>query len=132
MRPGKIILIVDDDNDDVDFFCEAFYELDSSIKCLRASNGEEAIMWLQSNKNLKPDYIFLDLNMPKMNGKQFLKLIKADPEFESIPVVINSTSDSKADDNETRELGAIYFMTKPTSFSILKTTISTILERNWD
>ena len=132
MHPDKIILIVDDDNDDVDFYCEAFFAVDNSIKCLRASNGEEAIQWLQSNKKIKPDYIFLDLNMPKMNGRKFLNLIKSDPDFNSIPVVINTTSDSKEDDKEVKEMGAVCFLTKPTNFSILKNAISLILDRNWD
>ena len=71
----KTIMIVDDDPDDVQLFCEAVAEIDPLYNCLVAYNGEEALKLLQ-NTNTTPDFIFLDLNMPRMNGKQCLAQFK--------------------------------------------------------
>ncbi len=70
------VLIVDDDEDDRDLFCIAVHELEPKINCILARNGEEALQGLRLEKFPKPDLIFLDLNMPRLNGFQFLTGIK--------------------------------------------------------
>ncbi len=132
MSHTKIILIIDDDVDDIAFFCEALSEIDDSIKCLGARGGEEAIKLLSSNPTLIPDYIYLDLNMPKMDGKQCLKHIKGDDVLCSIPVIIYTTSKAKEEIEETKSLGALWFLTKPSKFSDLKKAINSIFDEKWE
>ena len=75
-----------------------------------------------------PEYIFLDLNMPRMNGKQCLEQIKSESNFNSIPVIIYTTSKAKEDIEETRYLGAHYFLTKPYKYADLKKAIESIFK----
>ena len=131
MATPKIIMIVDDDPDNIEFFCEALSEIDPAIKCIGARGGEEALMLLKENPSL-PDFIFLDINMPKMDGKQCLECFKSDVNYSSIPVVMYTTSESLDDMYETKKLGAVYFLTKPSTFSELKTAIKYILDERWD
>src|SRR5688572_11843036 len=113
MQKAHLILIVDDDEDDIELFCDAVKDLDGDIRCISASNGEEALHKLSTENEPLPDYIFLDLNMPRLNGKQCLKRIKGNPRLREIPVIIYSTSKLKEDMEETRQLGAVHFLTKP-------------------
>src|SRR5688572_5754140 len=105
------ILIVDDDEDDIDIFREAIEELDPSVKCLSAFNGLEALSLLAKLHTKLPDYIFLDLNMPKLNGKCCLAELKKSSVYRQIPVIIYTTSRLESDIEETRRLGASYFLT---------------------
>ena len=109
------ILIVDDDEDDRELFCDAVNVVDPGINCIVARNGEEALNGLKSRHIPKPHLIFLDLNMPRINGVQCLREIKKDPVLHLIPVVIYTTSKLKEDKDITRKLGAVHFITKPSS-----------------
>ncbi len=120
------ILIVDDDVDDLDFFTEAVDELNKEITCVRANNGIEAINLLDEGE-VKPDFIFLDLNMPKMDGKKCLQLLKKSPVFQKIPVIIYSTGDRPEDKEELSRLGATAYLVKPTTFAQLKNEIGNVL-----
>src|SRR5688572_7918660 len=86
------VLIVDDDEDDRDLFCEALNQVSPFITCIMARNGEEALHGLKLNCFPKPDLIFLDLNMPRVNGIQCLTELKKDTALRAIPVVICTTS----------------------------------------
>ena len=110
------VLIVDDDEDDRDLFCIAVHELDPKINCILARNGEEALQGLRLEKFPKPDLIFLDLNMPRLNGFQFLRELKKDIQLKGIPIVIYTASKQQEDLDETKELGAEHFFAKPNSF----------------
>jgi len=127
---GKTLLLIDDDADDIEMFCDAVVEIDEKNHCLWASNGKEALEILKSNKQ-KPDYIFLDLNMPQMNGKQCLKEIKQHCEFAKIPIIIYSTSKYKKEIDEVLEMGASTFLTKPTLFNDLKTAIAEVIGKKF-
>jgi CheY-like chemotaxis protein len=121
------VLIVDDDEDDRDLFSEALNQIDPSITCSMAKDGEEALRMLKLHRVRKPDMIFLDLNMPRINGIQCLKELKNDFALCNIPVVIYTTSKLKADKEITAKLGAVDFISKPTSFTILVSTLKTVL-----
>jgi CheY-like chemotaxis protein len=123
-----ILLIVDDDIDDLQFFIDAIVEIDPSVQCLTACNGIEAVRLLESAGTL-PDYIFLDLNMPKMDGKQCLRHLKNSPLFQSIPIIIYSTSRRPEDMAEVGEMGAAAFIVKPNKFHQLKHEISAVLSQ---
>lgn len=124
------LLIVDDDPDDVELFCAAVYEINKTYRCITASNGKEALQLLQ-NAIIKPDFIFMDLNLPIMNGKECLKELKK-TDFANIPVIIYSTSKQKTDIEEVYRLGAIHFLTKPNSFRGIIKMISDILAGKWE
>ena len=126
MKPQSILL-VDDDEDDQLLFIDAIREIDKSIKCSVANDGLEAILSLQT-KSPVPDLIFLDLNMPKMNGYQCLAQIKNEMMFKEIPIVIYTTSRIESDRDRTLKMGASYFLTKPSDFSELIDELTRILE----
>jgi len=122
--------IVDDDPDDQELFVEALQGLDEFCKCETAFNGQDALDKLNKMPSV-PDFIFLDLNMPRMNGKQFLAEIKKAKTLQDIPVIIYSTSTDKKDILDTIELGAIYFLEKPNRFNDLTKALSNIISRKW-
>jgi len=107
-----IVILIDDDRDDQEIFQKELQKFNSSIKFLSAYNGEEGLEVLRKNS---VDYIFLDINMPVMNGIDALKLIKQDQNLKHIPVIIYSTSDGRAYKKMALSLGAAIYFTKPTS-----------------
>lgn len=119
MKASMTILFIDDDTDDADLFEEAIGELFPKATCRFARNGEEGLQCLHDSVRELPDVIFLDLNMPRMDGKSFLRQVKQVEAFSEIPVVIYSTSSSRLDKMETHTLGAAYFLTKPVSQNVL-------------
>jgi len=121
------LLIVDDDNDDIALLCEAIHEINKDHCCLTASNGKEALQLLEQTI-IKPDFIFMDLNLPFMNGKECLAAIKSKPELVHIPVIVYSTSKFQTDIDEVHKLGAAKFLTKPTSFRNMIKMVSDILK----
>jgi CheY-like chemotaxis protein len=114
--------LIDDDIDDQEIFLSVLEEFDPSIRCYTAANGQEAIHKLTS-EGVKPDLIFLDLNMPLMNGKQFLKACSSLDGCKEIPVIILTTSSDKKSIEETKQLGAKDYITKPDKFSAWGTII---------
>ena len=114
----KSLLIIDDDTDDQDIFCSAAEEVSDAIQCISMTNAKEALQKLKA-KEIIPDVIFLDLNMPIMTGQEFLQQIKQINPLNKIPVIIFTTSASPATIAETKELGAANFVTKPNSFDEL-------------
>lgn len=126
-HPITTILIVDDDPDDQELLQEAIRDVNDSVRCLSAANGEEALRLLQAANPYRPDLIFLDLNMPRMNGKTFLAKIKQLDGLSRIPVVIYTTSKVDDDIEQTRQLGAVHFITKPDSFEGIVREVSVLL-----
>jgi CheY-like chemotaxis protein len=121
-----IILIVDDDAEDIELFTEAVLKIDETIHCVEAYNGLEALKVLKRNSFL-PNYIFLDINMPLMNGRRCLEEIKANPSYSTIPVIIYSTTTDRKQIEECRSLGAD-FLTKPNTFDELIHSLKMILK----
>lgn len=95
------------------FFKEAVNQLNSSVIVKEAEDGEVALTLLAEERDHLPDYIFLDLNMPRKDGRAVLKALKNDPELRKIPVFILSTSSDAKDKEDVRLLGANSFITKP-------------------
>lgn len=125
MIAGKILLI-DDDDDDQLIFKDALKEIHFTCDCLFANNGLEALAIL-ANERDNPAIIFLDLNMPLMNGVEFLIHIKKEKTFADIPVVIFSTSNNPADKAQMLGLGARLFITKTSNFKLLKDKLAELL-----
>jgi CheY-like chemotaxis protein len=131
MSRKRTFFIVDDDIDDQELFIEAVAEVDKEIQCISASNCDEALDLLKKRKIPMPDMIFLDLNMPKVNGKQCLAELKRTAELKHIPVIIYSTSSEKRDMEETARLGAAHFLTKPNKFDELCRALSYVVEKQF-
>jgi CheY-like chemotaxis protein len=130
MQNSKPILLVEDDNVDVMTVKRALKDLKVSNQLVPMNNGEEAIEYLKKENTTKPCFVLLDLNMPRMNGAEFLKIIKADKALKKIPVVILTTSNSEQDVIESFELGAAGFMVKSVDYEKFVETIQAI-ERYW-
>jgi CheY-like chemotaxis protein len=130
MGSTKTILLVDDDLDDQGLFQDAVRQVDDEIKLVTAINGIDALDKLKHIDPL-PDFIFLDLNMPLMNGMQCLQELKRSPQLKHIPVIMYSTSSYKKDMDSTREAGAADYIVKPSSFSDLCANIGDALTRNF-
>jgi DNA-binding response OmpR family regulator len=126
-----IIMIIDDDDDDRDIFCEAVSTIDSSIGLIQCHEGEEALKILENKNHPLPDFIFLDLNMPRINGRQCLERIKKQKHLQDIPIIIYSTSRYERDIKEVIRLGAATFLTKPSRMSELMKAVRLILDREW-
>lgn len=127
MRQIRRVLIIDDDEDDRELFCEAVGHVNKDIDCFHATDGEAALAFLTDANGNLPDFIFLDLNMPRLNGKECLAEIKKRNKVKDIPVIIYSTSNSRHDKEETRLLGAANFLHKPNEFNILIRELTQIL-----
>lgn len=120
MIPVKTkFLIADDDSDDADIFCEALSQIATVMKCYKVENGREVFEFLSGPETGKPDVIFLDINMPVMNGWECLKKLKSTEDFSQIPTIMYSTSSAKKDIDQAYRLGASLFLTKPEDFKEL-------------
>ena len=117
MQPPKPVLLIEDDNVDAMTVKRAMRDLHVEHSVIHSINGEEAMKYLTNPDNEKPFVILLDLNMPKMNGIEFLKVIKAHPELKTIPIIVLTTSKEKRDILESFELGAAGYMVKPVDYS---------------
>ena len=126
----KKIMLVDDDEDDQLIFTDAITELDHNMECVIANNGYEAFNQLKSSEDTPPSVIFLDLNMPIMNGFEFLELMRCMQPMKEIPVVVFTTSNDPIDQKRSLEFGVKEFFTKTSDFNTLKEKLSRMLEVN--
>ena len=117
------ILLVDDDEDEHFLFERTLNEIDEHIDHYHAYGGQEMLEML-GRCDHGPDFIFLDLNMPKMDGKQCLWELKS---HFKIPVVIYTTSRHQKDIDDAKSIGAECFLVKPYSLSVLKSSLELIL-----
>ena len=114
-KKSPSLLIVDNDIDDIEFFLEAAASVTPKCHCVSATSGEKAFAYLDDNNNILPDFIFLDLNMPRMDGKKFLTELRKQRIFDSIKVIIYTTSNDP-DIKTLTLLGADRIITKPRTF----------------
>lgn len=117
MMKSKVILYVDDDADDREFLSEAIKDADPQVEVICAENGLQALEYLQDVKESNsgvPCLIVLDINMPFLDGKETFSEIKKDPAFETVPVLIFSSSERPNDKILFNNLG-VEFISKPTN-----------------
>jgi CheY-like chemotaxis protein len=126
MRNSQPILLVEDDNVDVMTVKRALKDLNIKNQLVSAANGEEALEYLNNSDNSKPCIILLDLNMPKMNGIEFLTIVKADETLKKIPVVILTTSSQQQDIVESFKLSVAGYIVKSVDYAEFTEAISTI------
>ncbi len=126
MGSDKPIMIVDDDLVDAMTIKRAFKDIDVENQIDLVGNGEEALEFLRNPDHEKPCLIFLDLNMPKMNGIEFLKILRQDEELNMIPVIVLTTSKDEHDKIDTFKLGISGYIVKPVDYLQFVEVIKTI------
>jgi CheY-like chemotaxis protein len=126
--PIKNILLIDDDEDDFFFFREAVQSISTEISVSYVNDHQADPSNLEE---LHPDIIFLDINMPKKNGFDYLRQIKQSP-YRDVPVIIYSTTRNQSFIKEAYETGAHLFFTKPFSFDTLVKALKDIFSLNWN
>jgi two-component system response regulator len=128
--------MADDDPDDRMLMKKAMDHTQSTHQIQFVENGSDLLDFLRNKgsyhdkKNQKPALILLDLNMPKMDGREALRLLKSDPDLKRIPVIILTTSKSQEDIFDTYDLGANSFICKPVRFQELVNIVIEI-ENYW-
>ncbi len=110
------ILLVEDDAVDAMTVVRAMRELNVGNSLAHVLNGEEALDYLRNNANAKPCVILLDLNMPRMSGNEFLRIVKTDPHLRCIPVVVLTTSKADQDKFECFDHSVAGFIVKPSDY----------------
>jgi CheY-like chemotaxis protein len=126
MQNLKPILLVEDDLVDAMTFKRALGDLEIRNQVIHSLNGEEALEYLRNDDNAQPCFVFLDLNMPRMNGIEFLKIVKADDKLKKIPIVVLTTSDNEKDIIESFELSVAGYMIKPADYKAFIEAIRTV------
>ena len=124
----QLIVIADDDRDDTLFLLSALLSLPRELTIIAVPNGAELIKILEV---VSPQIIFLDINMPKINGFEALRHIRSSEKPDQPTVIICSTAGSDMEMSIARELGTDLFITKPTNFKVLKRMIEDIFKRDW-
>jgi CheY-like chemotaxis protein len=119
--------MIDDDQEDQELFSDTLFSIDPSIVCIKPYDGEQALQMLTQASAALPDYIFVDLNMPVMNGFEFLEAIKKSPSLQHIPVIIYTTSANPKHKEQAMKLGASHFITKPSSLNELKNELKKLI-----
>ncbi|NNF20187.1 MAG: response regulator [Flavobacteriaceae bacterium] len=121
------IVLADDDDDDRLLFTEALEETSIAATVTTFDNGVDLMAYLISDEPL-PDIIFLDLNMPLMNGEECLRDIRNEPDLKRIPIIIYSTSLDLDKVKTLRKRGANYYIQKPAYFHQLKMVLQRSIE----
>ncbi len=126
MRGNKPILLVEDNQVDVMTVQRALKEINVTNRLDIASDGEEALAFLRNAENEKPCVILLDINMPRMNGIEFLREVKQDKALRRIPVVVLTTSGEDKDKVDSFDLGVAGYILKPVDYQHFVEAMKTI------
>lgn len=121
-----VVLLAEDDSDDRLLLKRAFRRETPDSRVLTFEHGEALIDYLVATPELQPDLILLDLNMPRMNGYETLEVLKREPEWRRIPVIIMTTSDRTADVMRSYGIGANAFVTKPPDYNEMTRAVSAL------
>jgi len=127
MPVSRRIFLIDDDPDDQDIFIMTLRDINKEMVCETADNGVKAIEKLNSAGYPVPDFIFIDFNMPKMNGLDCLKIIRATDKFRNSKVIMYSTTSESRMVVLSKKLGADDFLMKPSGLEELKNRLTGIL-----
>jgi len=121
------ILLIDDDSDDRLLFCEAIEEIAPDTTCVTEQNAGKALADLNNKAIALPDVIFVDINMPSIDGWECLDKIKSNDATKGIPVIMFSTSSAEMDIERAAHSGAVSLLTKPDNFVELKKILLDII-----
>ncbi len=121
-------LLIENDEDEQDIFCTALHEVDPDILCFFAKSGQEAMEKLNSDWSFLPSFIFIDMNMPLMDGRQCVREIRQMDRLNQVPVYVYSSAADPRLIAEVKQSGATDFMLKPASFQAITELLSQILK----
>jgi CheY-like chemotaxis protein len=127
LKTAKTVFMIDDDMDDQEIFTEVLSIIDPSIPCLTFKDARQALYVLQEEGVILPGYIFVDLNMPRMNGFEFLIEIKGDLHLRHIPVFIYTTSSESAQREKALRCGAAAYIVKPSNMENLRKELEVLV-----
>nr|WP_309760615.1 response regulator [Flavobacterium sp.] len=127
MTKALNILLIEDDEIEVMKFNRVLSNLKTAHKIVEANNGEEAITILKE-KEIVPDIIVLDLNMPKINGIEFLGILKSDDYLKYIPAIILTTSSNRSDLLECYRIGIAGYLLKPLKYDEYVDRVTKLIE----
>jgi len=116
MKSNRPILLVEDDHVDILTIKRALKEIAVANPVVSCENGEDALAYLRDPASERPCIILLDLNMPIMNGFEFLHLAKGDEQLRAIPVIVLTTSEEQQDKVNSFNLGVSGYMAKPVDY----------------
>ena len=122
-------LLIDDDADDQEIFLMALEKVDKNIHCTVAHDAFEGLRKLSADNAFTPRHIFLDLNMPRMNGLECLREIKKLGHLSDSKVIMFSTSSDARAIEASRQLGADDYIVKPSGFDVLVKTLTSVIEK---
>lgn len=128
VNSSKTIVYVDDDEDDRDIFREVMRDVNPDLKLVLAKDGQDALAKLQE---LIPICMFIDMNMPRMNGIQLLTILKDDPALANIPAFILTTALTPSQTHELKSLGARDYLIKPSGFEEFKSLLRNNLTKHF-
>ncbi len=126
----KLWFVIDDDLDDQEIFTIAVEKVDPAIECIFANDGVHALERIRNDSTLIPECIFLDVNMPRMNGVECLQELRTFERLENVPIYMCSTSSDPKIIEKIKALGARDFIVKPSTiaeFAGLLTRVNTHL-----
>ena len=122
------VFLIDDDFDDQEFFSIAVKKLNEMNECVFAKDGQFGLDMMHRDENFKPDFVFIDLNMPRMNGLECLEEIKKMDRFRDTPVYIYSTTDNPTTMEDSKKLGATGYIVKPSGLQVLVEILKVIIK----
>jgi CheY-like chemotaxis protein len=122
--------LIDDDLDDQEIFLIAMQQFDAAIRCDFANDGAKAIEQLKADEANVPDCIFIDMNMPRMNGIECLEQIKEMGHLKDVPVCMFSTSADPTSVAKAKALGAVGFIIKPADIAALSEMLGQFFKLN--
>src|SRR3989337_1246658 len=125
----KHVVLADDDEDDRWLFLQVVSEISSTLKLSFAKDGTELLSFLKINS---PDLIFIDLNMPLLNGVECIRKIRALKPKSALPIIVYSTSSSEKNIEECYHEGANYYLVKPYSIDKISLALTSILAKDWN
>ncbi|MEA3225512.1 MAG: response regulator [Planctomycetota bacterium] len=130
MRNCRPILLVEDDQTDVVTTKRALKELNITNDLVHKVDGEGALEYLRDESNIRPCVIFLDLNLPKMNGFEFMEIVKSDNSLKKIPVIIVTASDTDESVTKSFDLAAAGYVLKAVDYGEFAESMRTV-DKYW-
>lgn len=124
---SKTAILIDDDRDDLEFLEEAIRQVDNSVKCISYLFCDDALQKIFNDSSLVPNYIFIDINMPRLDGSQCLKELRSDPKLKNVPITMLSTSMPAPVAKSLKENGANFTFQKPNKFEDYEHILKPIL-----
>ena len=122
------LLIIEDSDEDFEMISIILKDLNPQLQFTRYDDGMTAYEFISDRKNRIPDLVFLDLNLPEMDGREFILKIKQDPQLKRVPIIAFTTSNNPKDVNFCYEHGINAYVTKPVDLAELQNLLKTINE----